>query len=229
MRYKVLIADDDMELAEQAAIWLKKAGFSVTQAYSGQEALDKIQKRRPDLVVMDVMLGDADGSRICAHIREDSSTKHIPVILMSSARTAENDVVSGLIRGADDYLSKPLTPKLFTAKVEAVLRRSAAPKEMEEAISRFGVELNVDERKVKVGRKEIRLTRKEFDLLTVLMRKAGKVLSPQYLLETVWGYEPEDYNDPRTVHVHMSRLKKKLGKTFGSRIENVIGAGYRLI
>jgi len=228
MRKKVLIADDDAEFADALGLWLKKGGFSVVFAYSGDEAMAKVGKSQPDIVLMDVLLGDANGMQLCTQIRKAPATRHIPVILMSSKRTAPNDMVNGLGGGADDYLSKPVNPKVLTAKVEAVLRRMRTPEDTGEVLKRFGLELDVNERKVKVGRKSVQLTRKEFDLLTVLLRKPGKVLSPNYLLETVWGYETEDYNDPRTVQVHISRLKKKLGKTFSSRIRNVIGSGYSL-
>ncbi|MFC1678760.1 response regulator transcription factor [Elusimicrobiota bacterium] len=228
MRQKVLLADDDPDIAETVGLWLKKAGYSVVCAYSGDEAMAKVGKSQPDIVLMDVLLGDANGMQLCSLIRKDPGTRHIPVILMSSKRTGENDMVSGLGGGADDYLVKPLNPRVLTAKVEAVLRRVTTPKETGQVLKRFGLELNVSERKVKVGRKSVQLTRKEFDLLSVLLRRPGKVMSPNYLLETVWGYETEDYNDPRTVQVHISRLKKKLGKSFASHIKNVIGSGYSL-
>ncbi|MFH1723089.1 MAG: response regulator transcription factor [Elusimicrobiota bacterium] len=228
MRYKVLVADDDPDIADSAALWLRKAGHSVVLSYSGEEAMAKVRESQPDLVVMDVLLGDANGAHICRTMRDDPATSHIPVILISSVKTGEADMVSGLSGGADDYLAKPLTPGLLCAKVEAVLRRTKIPEKLGEALKRHGVSLNVAERKVRIGRKEVALTRKEFDLLTVLLRKAGKVVSVRHLLETVWGYETEQYNDPRTVQVHIFRLKKKLGKSFASRIENVVGSGYRL-
>lgn len=227
-KYKVLFADDDPVVSKAADIALTAAGYSVIHAYSGLEAMEKIPKSRPDVVVMDVLLGDADGRTLCRRLREDSATRGIPVILISASKTDESDMVSGLKQGADDYLTKPLKAALLAAKVEAVLRRARAPKELDPTLRRFGIELNVPERTVKVRGKEAALTRKEFDLLTVLLRNERKVLSPNYLLETVWGYETQDYNDPRTVQVHVSRLRRKLGKAFSDRLKSVIGSGYKL-
>lgn len=228
MRQKVLLADDDPEMAETLGLWLKKAGYSVVCAYSGDEAMAKVGKSQPDIILMDVLLGDANGMQLCSMIHKAPATRHIPVILMSSQRTGAVDMVTGLGGGADDYLVKPVNPKVLAAKVEAVLRRVQTPKDTGEVLKRFGLALNVSERRVRVGKKNVQLTRKEFDLLAVLLRRPGKVMSPNYLLETVWGYETEDYNDPRTVQVHISRLKKKLGKGLSSRIKNVIGSGYSL-
>ncbi|MFA5140603.1 MAG: response regulator transcription factor [Elusimicrobiota bacterium] len=228
VKYKVLFADDDPVVSKAAGAALSAAGFSVIHAYSGLETMEKVPQSRPDIVVMDVLLGDADGRTLCRRLREDASTRGIPVILISASKTEESDMVAGLKGGADDYLVKPLNPALLAAKVQAVLRRAHAPKELDPTLRRYGIELNVPERTVKLHGKEVALTRKEFDLLTALLRNERKVLSPNYLLETVWGYETEDYNDPRTVQVHVSRLKRKLGKAFASRLKSVIGSGYKL-
>lgn len=227
--YKVMLADDDPAIVRAVDAWLKKAGYAVIQCHSGMEFLGKVAKSQPDIVLMDVMLGDADGRQLCQRLRESPATRHIPVVLISGARTAEGDMVRGLQGGADDYLPKPLKPRLLLAKIEAVLRRLRSPKEPQEALRYHGLVLNIYERTVRIHGRDIHLSSKEFELLTVLLRKVGKVLSPQYLLETVWGYELEDYNDPHTVQVHISRLKKKLGRRLASRIRNLIGAGYRLI
>ncbi|MFH1726116.1 MAG: response regulator transcription factor [Elusimicrobiota bacterium] len=228
MRYKILVADDDPAILRAVESWLKPEGYSVLRCQLGGEAVAKTLSSKPDLVLMDVLLGDADGVQLCRRLRQDPATGHIPVILMSGARTDDEDLVSGLRGGADDYLFKPLRRPVLLAKIDAVLRRFHAPEELHEVLRRYGLELDVSERTAKAGKKAVRLTRKEFDLLTVLLRRAGKVVPPKYLLETVWGYELETYNDTHTVQVHISRLKKKLGKTFSSRLENVIGAGYRL-
>jgi DNA-binding response OmpR family regulator len=190
--------------------------------------MGKIETRKPDVVLMDVLLGDANGIQLCGRLSENPSTRNIPVILMSSARRNESDVVSGLKKGADDYLVKPITPGLLLAKIEAVLRRVSAGAAATEVLKYQGLLIDVEKRRVKAKGREIELTQKEFDLLTLLVRKEGKVVSAQNLLESVWGYDPEEYNDHRTVHVHISRLKKKLGEPYASKIQNVIGSGYRV-
>jgi len=227
LRCKIMVVDDDQDINACFAAWLKKAGFSVLSCYSGREMAEKLERSQPDALLMDVVLGDADGVELCRRIRSDPRTRHIPVILVSASRTQEADAVSGLYEGADDYLFKPVTPQMLVAKLAAVLRRARAPEEIKDVLRRHDITLDVAGRKVTVRGREVQLTRKEFDLLTVFLRKEGKVLNPKFLLETVWGYELEDYNDTHTVEVHLSSLKKKLGKTFASQITNVVGAGYR--
>ncbi|MEE8425290.1 MAG: response regulator transcription factor [Elusimicrobiota bacterium] len=228
MRYKIMVADDDPSIRRIVEVLLKKAGYSIVLCESGNEVLAKAQKSNPDLLLMDVLLGDADGRKLCTILKKEPATRHIPIVLMTATRKKDEDMVSGLRGGADDYLFKPMSPPVLLAKVEAVLRRLRAPEQLREVLELCGLTLNVSQRTVKLKGKEIELSRKEFDLLTVLLRKRDEVLSPNFLLETVWGYEIEDYNDPHTVHVHMSRLKKKLGKSFASRIQNIIGSGYKL-
>ena len=227
LRCKIMVVDDDPDLNECFSAWLKKAGFSVVSCFSGREMAEKLQRSQPDAVLMDVMLGDADGVELCRGIRADPRTRHIPVILISASRTKEEDALAGLYEGADDYLVKPVTPQMLVAKLGVVLRRARAPQEIKDVLRQHDIALNVAERKVEVRGREVQLTRKEFDLLTVLLRKEGNVLNPKFLLETVWGYELEDYNDTHTVEVHISSLKKKLGQAFASQITNVVGSGYR--
>ncbi len=227
MPYKIMLADDDPDISRVIDAWLKKEDYSVVHCYSGQEFLAKLETSKPDLILMDVLLGDADGSNLCKQLHENPTTRHIPVILMSANRTRDEDMISGLKGGADDYLLKPLKPAILLAKIETVLRRMRAPAELGEILRRHGLTLDVSKRTVRKGKKEIHLPRKEFDLLTVLLRRSGKVVSSKYLLETVWGHELEDYNDPHTVQVHLSRLKKRLGG-FAVRIKTVVGSGYTI-
>jgi len=225
---KILVVEDDPAVRKLTQAQLKKGGYSSVACDSGGEALYKVRESKPDLVLMDVMLGDADGRDICRRLREDRRTQHIPVILISGSKTGDEDMVTGLRGGADDYLVKPVKADILAAKIDAVLRRFRAPEELSDTLTRFGMTLDVAERTVKVRGKSLSLTRKEFDLLTVLLRKPGKLHTQNYLLETVWGYETDVYNDSHTLQVHISRLKKKLGKPFASRLENIIGSGYRI-
>lgn len=228
MSIKILIADDDPTILLLAEKTLAKEGFSVTTSGGGKAVPGLVGTVKPDLIILDVNLGDADGIELTKTLRKNPETRGIPVILISGERTEEDDQVFGLAGGADDYLIKPLNPKLLAAKVQTVLRRFRTPTELGEVLKHYNLTVDVSERFVKVAGKDVKLTKKEFDLLAVFLRKQGKLLSPQFLLETVWNYEPETYNDPHTVQVHISRLKKKLGKSFADRLENVIGSGYRL-
>lgn len=226
--HKILVADDDVLLREMVKLWLKKANYRVIECSTGASVQNTVLQEKPDLVLLDVVLGSDDGLRLCNQLKADSKSRHIPVLLISGARMEESDQVTGLEGGADDYLVKPLNRRLLTAKIEAVLRRFHAPEELSEVLESYGLSLNVPARRVTLDGQEIRLTRKEFDLLMALLRKKGLVVTPTYLLESVWGYETDVYDDPHTVEVHISRLKKKLGKNFASHISTLVGSGYRL-
>jgi DNA-binding response OmpR family regulator len=169
----------------------------------------------------------ADGFAFTRQLKSDRRTAQIPVILMSGHHKSDEDQVEGIDRGADDYLLRPFSHRLLSAKVKAVLRRYAAPAELEKALKAAGLSLDVQARTVAVNDKQIPLTRKEFDLLTTFLRKKGRVLSVPYLLETVWGYDPAHYNDPHTLQVHLSSLRRKLGAKVAKRIVSVPGLGYR--
>jgi len=228
MALKILIIDDEATILQLTEKTLEKEGYSVSTSETGKNLLERVRSFKPDLVIMDVMLRDANGVDLTMDLRKNPDTRCIPVILISGQKTDADDQIFGLAEGADDYLIKPLVPKLLAAKVQTVLRRFKTPKELGEVLKHYNLSVDVSERFVKGAGKDVKLTKKEFDLLAVFLRKQGKLLTPQFLLETVWNYEPETYNDPHTVQVHISRLKKKLGKSFADRLENVIGSGYRL-
>lgn len=228
MRYKILLVDDELDNRTTYKGVLEKSGFSVLTAQNAGEAFGLAVDSKPDLVLSDVSMPGGDGLTLCRRLKADRGTAQIPVILMSGVRRGEEEQTEGIELGADDYVPKPLSPRLLCAKIHAVLRRYEAPKELESRLKTEGFELDVHARTVKNGRKNIHLTRKEFDLLTTFLRKPGRVLSAPYLLETVWGYDPADYDDPRTVGVHVSALRKKLGPRFAERLINVPGLGYRL-
>jgi two-component system alkaline phosphatase synthesis response regulator PhoP len=228
MTWSILVGDDDATIRKLYSAWLKKAGHTPIACSSGAEVETQINKTAPDLILLDVVFGKSDGRALCRKLREAAPTKNLPVILISGEKTDDKDVVSGLSGGADDYLLKPVRQPVLLAKVEAVLRRFRAPKELGQTLERQGLKLNVTERTVQVDSKDVTLTRKEFDLLTTLLRNEDHLIKTTDLLQTVWGYEPDTYSDPHTLQVHVSRLKKKLGKRFTARLENVIGSGYRL-
>jgi DNA-binding response OmpR family regulator len=226
-RCRILVVDDEADNRRVYGFLLEKEGYAVKTASSGAEALAAALESPPDLIISDVTMPGDDGLQLLKKIKADKSTAGVPFILMSGVRKDPDEQAEGIEKGADDYLPKPVPPSLLRAKVAAVLRRYEAPRELVDTLKTNGLTLDVAARVVKVGGKRVALTRKEFDLLTTLMRRRGRVLSIPYLLETVWGYDPADYSDPHTVGVHVSTLRKKIGKTIGERIVSVPGLGYR--
>ncbi len=228
MRRKILVADDDATTRSLVGLWLRKGGYVGIPCPRAEEVLAAALQSNPDLILLDVVFGPADGIEICRQLKKHRTLKSLPVVLMSGARLQDDDMVDGLQGGADDYLLKPLHRDLLLAKIEAVLRRALLPRELPQIYRRYGLHVNVTEHRVKVEDREVELTRKEFDLLNALLKSQGGVLSAQDLLESVWGYEKGVYDDPHTVEVHLSRLKKKLGTSFSSHITTLVGSGYRL-
>jgi two-component system, OmpR family, phosphate regulon response regulator PhoB len=222
--HRVLVVDDEADITALVAYHLAKAGYRVTTAANGRDALHAAQEERPDLVVLDLMLPGASGYDVLAELRRRQETKDVGVILLT-ARKEEADRIKGLSLGADDYLPKPFSPQELVLRVGAVLRRLAAP-----AVATGGVltagSLMVDKgaHRVTVDGAEIELTVTEFKLLTTLLEREGRVQSRAQLLESVWQAQPDIQT--RTVDMHVQRLRQKLGKA-GDAIETVRGAGYR--
>lgn len=228
MRFKILVVDDDRHNREALKLLLEKEDFSVILAQSGGEAQLAAIDSKPDVILMDVALPDTDGIALCRRFKSDRRTAFIPVLLMSGQYKEVEKQVEGMEEGgADDYLVKPFSSLLLVAKMRTVLRRYSAPEELKELLKTEGLELDVQARTVSLKERRVPLTRKEFDLLTTFLRKKDKVLSVPYLLETVWGYNPADYNDPSTIQVHLSSLRRKLGPKLGKKIVSVPGLGYR--
>ena len=227
MIYKVLVVDDDGENRKFLKGILEGHGFSVRLAENASEAMSAASESRPDLILSDVAMPETDGLALCKRLRGDKRTAGTPIILMSGAHTDEQDQSEGIELGADDYLIKPFLPRLMLAKVRAVLQRYGTPHEASDVLKAEGLALDVEARTVTISGKRVQLNRKEFDLLATFLRKRGRVLSVPYLLETVWGYDPAVYNDPHTVEVHVSFLRRKLGPKLAKRIVTVSGLGYR--
>ncbi len=227
MRYKILLVDDEKENREIYQELLKAEGFTVLVAANTKDALLAALDSKPDLILSDVAMPNGDGLAFCRNLKADRRSAAIPVILMSGVHKGEEDQVEGIEGGADDYLAKPFSPGLLCAKVRAVLRRYASPEDLAEVLKSEDMELDVQGRRVTCGGRPVSLTRKEFDLLTTFLRKPGRVLSVPYLLETVWSYDPADYNVPHTVSVHVSNLRRKLGPKFAKRVASLPGSGYR--
>lgn len=224
---KILIADDDVNVLKSASAFLEKHGFGVIAAKDGSSAYLIAQEASPALILADVEMPGMDGHQLCRILKKDPRTRGIPVVLMSGAWVEDSDQISGLDGGADDYVIKPFSLRVLLARIQAVLRRFQTRVESTEMLESCGLKLEVAARKVTISGRQVHLTRKEFDLLLLLMQKAGRVLKPGYLLEAVWGHDLSDYNDPRTVAVHVYSLRKKLGPKVCRQLVNVSGCGYR--
>ena len=224
MASRVLIVEDEPDIRDLVVLHLRRDGYEVSAAASGEDALAQIRQAPPDLIVLDLMLPGMGGLEVCRRLREDRLTASLPVVMLT-ARADEVDRVVGLELGADDYVVKPFSPKELLARVRAVLRRSrpgpgAGPKA-------FGaLTLDPDAHRVTVGGKPVTLTPKEFDLLRALVEAHGRVLSREFLLDRVWGYARAGEIESRTVDVHVRRLRVKLGAE-GRRILTVKSVGYR--
>ncbi|MCU0474733.1 MAG: response regulator transcription factor [Anaerolineae bacterium] len=224
---KVLVIEDDEALLNNLATNLRSEGFTVSTAIDGQAGLEKIRAEAPDLIILDIMLPKLDGLTICRMVRHDSSIAHIPIIMIT-ARGTEIDKIVGLESGADDYVVKPFGLGEMLARVRAVMRRSPGQLvvQQDEIISN-DLRLNLTGRRVFKGEEEIKLSNKEFDLLTELMRNRSAVLSRDLILTKVWGYDY--FVDKRTVDVHIRWLREKLedDPSDPRRIVTVRGVGYR--
>jgi DNA-binding response OmpR family regulator len=222
---RILVIEDDPDIALSLRLKLERdGGFEVETAEDGAAGLRSAIDRAPDLVLLDVNLPGMDGFEVCRHLRKEPATASTPVIMLT-ARIGESDRVAGLDLGADDYITKPFSPKEALARIRAVLRRSDRGGEGAEVIADGALRIDVGARRADVAGRDLGLTRKEFDLLVELIRRRGRVLTRERLLETVWGY---DYpGETRTVDVHVRRLRQKLGSGVGERVETVVGVGYR--
>jgi DNA-binding response OmpR family regulator len=224
---KVLVIEDEEVLVNNLADKLKAEGFTVATARDGEAGLEKIRSEHPDLIVLDIMLPGLDGLSICRMVRHDTSTAHIPIIMLT-ARGTEVDKIVGLESGADDYIVKPFGLGEFLARVRAVLRRvpGRMTLQQDEMISN-DLHVNMTARRVFQDSKEVKLSNKEFDLLAELMRNRGAVLSRDLILTKVWGYDY--FVDKRTVDVHIRWLREKLEDDPSNprRIVTVRGVGYR--
>ncbi|HML23741.1 MAG TPA: response regulator transcription factor [Aggregatilinea sp.] len=222
MSRTILIADDDAQLRRTLRAYLEDAGFTVLAVGTGQEAVFAVRHDQPDLVLLDVMMPEMDGFEAARLIRKQSA---VP-ILMLTARDDEADQTTGLELGADDYITKPFSPRVLVARVKAALRRAYGDLVADAPVLRVGpVSLSEETRDVKLDGEPLALTRSEFDLLAALMARPGRVFTRMELLERLQGEAFAAYE--RTVDVHVKNLRAKLGAA-GERIETVYGVGYRM-
>ena len=219
----VLIVEDDPDIAESLRYNLQREGLETRLAASGEqglaEALD--QSNPPSVIILDIMLPGMSGLELCRRLRREPATRRTPIIMLT-ARAAEADRVAGLDFGADDYITKPFSVRELLARVRAVLRR--ADEDAAEKYEDDQLVIDYAEFRVSCGGESVRLTNKEFGLLSLLAKNAGRVVTRQRLLDSVWGYDY--YGDARTLDVHIRRLRQKLAAC-GECIETVVGVGYR--
>jgi DNA-binding response OmpR family regulator len=221
-RQRILVVEDETNIASFVAMYLQKAGFEVGVASNGQEALAKAGSDSPSLIVLDLMLPDVDGIDVCRRVRMASD---VP-ILMLTARDDDVDKIIGLEVGADDYLTKPFNPRELVARVKSILRRSTTRRMLPEGgrLEQGPLRIDSGRREVLVDGQEVQLAPKEFDLLWELLDHRGLVLTRDQLLERVWGYTFA--GDTRTVDVHVGQLRRKLGDA--CPIVTVWGVGYKV-
>ena len=217
--------EDEADILHLVTHYLEKEGFRLRTAGTGVQALKLVKEDRPDLIILDLMLPELDGLEVCKKIRMNADTAMIP-ILMLTAKAEESDTVIGLELGADDYVTKPFSPKALVARVKALLRRMDRSAGGAESIHRYNsLVIDLSRHEVKVQDREVQLTAKEFGLLEHLVRNMGRVLTRDVLLNAVWGYDY--YGTTRTVDVHVRRLKQKI-PLLHDAIVSVKSLGYKL-
>jgi two-component system phosphate regulon response regulator PhoB len=218
---KILVIEDETDVADLLSLNLRKAGFRISTAVDGVSGLQKARDDRPDFIVLDLMLPKMSGLEICGILKSDPATAHTP-ILMLTAKAEEIDRIVGLEFGADDYVTKPFSPREIVLRIRAILRRG---EKADESLKAGPISIDPARHQVRVNSKQVHLTSLEFKLLRTLMQRRGRVQDRDKLLNEVWGYE--SVIDTRTVDTHVRRLREKLGPA-GDVIETVRGFGYRL-
>lgn len=221
---RILIIEDEQDVVDLLTLHLRKAGFALSTATDGATGLRKAREESPSLIILDLLLPKMPGLEICKVLKTDIATRQIPV-LMLTAKAEEIDRIVGLEFGADDYVTKPFSPRELVLRVNAILRRAKGEIVEEKKLSIGSITVDQSRHQVTVGDRPVRLTSVEYKLLSMLMRRQGRVQARDRLLNEVWGYE--SIIDTRTVDTHIRRLRKKLGKA-SAAIETVRGFGYRI-
>lgn len=215
---KILIAEDESRMRRLLSDYLKREDYVTIEAENGKKALEVFDSEKIDLIILDIMMPEYDGWTVCREVRKNSN---VPIIILT-ARSEESDELFGFDLGADEYITKPFSPKILVARVKALLKRSY--KKDSAKISLQGLELDIMAHKVFVEDKEIEMTPKEYELLTYMIENEGNALSREQILNNVWGYDY--FGDLRTVDTHIKRLRIKL-KNRSKYIQTVRGVGYR--
>ena len=220
----ILVIEDEKNIVELVKYNLSEAGFQVLTASRGDVGLELAIKQKPDLVLLDLMLPEIGGLEICKTLRQNEKTAHIPIIMVT-AKGQEADKVVGLEIGADDYVTKPFSPRELVARVRALIRR-VKEKPVNKVYKIGSLHIDTAKHEVLVKEKPVELTSKEYDLLKVLIEAKGRVLSRDFLLDKVWGYDQSLQIETRTVDMHIGQLRKKI-KLEAERIITIKNVGYR--
>ena len=222
--YRILVADDDVNVHQSLNAYFRRDGFQMLSAYDGEEALEHVRKSRPDMVILDIMMPKMDGLMVCREIRKSSN---MPIIILS-AKGDEFDKLLGLELGADDYITKPFSPREVVARIKAVLRRMHEMKEQDKVMHLVVGNLDIDMNAfiVKLNNKPVACTPKETEILWTLASNPGMVFSREHLLQSIWGYD--FLGDTRAVDSHIKRIRAKIcAEGNGWDIKTVWGVGYR--
>lgn len=225
MKETILIVEDEKDIVKMLEYNINKEGFKTLSCCDGEDAVDLAVKQHPDLVILDLMLPGMDGLEVCKTLKKENRTASIPIIMLT-AKSQESDKIVGLELGADDYVTKPFSPRELIARIKAVLRRTKEKHKLPEALKIGELAIDLLKIRVTVKGKPAELTAKEFELLKTLIKAKGRVLSRDYLLDTVWGLDHATEIQTRTVDVHIRTLRKKL-KGEAKRIITVKNYGYR--
>lgn len=222
---KILIVEDDPDIASLIKLYLEKEGHHTALAQTGIECLKSLSSERPDMLILDLMLPEMDGLEVCKRIRNNSETTFLPIIMLT-AKADESDTIVGLELGADDYITKPFSPKTLIVRMKALFRRLERQEEKAPSYHYGPVVLDLARHEVTMGGNEVVLTAKEFGLLEHFLRHPGRVLTRDLLLNAIWGYDY--YGTTRTVDVHVRRLKQKL-PFLNDAVVSVKSFGYKLL
>lgn len=219
---KILLVDDEQDILEIVGYNLAQEGYQIVTAVNGKEAVQKAKKELPHLIIMDVMMPEMDGMEACEHIRKIPELSNV-IVAFLTARSEDYSQVAGFEAGADDYIAKPIKPKVLVSKVKALLRRLKEDEAKSDVLNVGNIEVNREEYKIIQGGKEIILPRKEFELFYLLASKPGKVFKREEILDKVWGNEV--VVGGRTIDVHIRKLREKIGDDLFKTIK---GVGYKL-
>ncbi len=222
-KQKIFIVEDEADILELVVFHLEQEGFEAIGCSDGGLAFDTIEKEQPELVILDLMLPGIPGTEICKLLKQDEATRHIPIVMLT-AKGEEIDRVVGFELGADDYVTKPFSPRELILRVKAILKRTQMPQDENEIIRLDGIVIDIPGHSILLDNNPVDLTATEFKLLVTLLERKGRVQTRDVLLEIVWGYDYMGFT--RTVDTHMRRLRVKLGK-WGEHLETVRGIGYR--
>lgn len=222
---KILIVEDEKDIVRMLEYNLKKEGFKTSFARDGEAAVSLAEKERPDLILLDLMLPGMDGLEVCKKLKIEKKTALIPIIMLT-AKSQESDKIVGLELGADDYVTKPFSPRELIARIKALLRRAKEKDKLPDTLKIGDLAIDLSKIAVTVKGKTLELTAKEFELLKTLIKARGRVLTRDHLLDTIWGFDHAAEIQTRTVDVHIQTLRKKL-KTEAKRIVTIKNYGYR--